>query len=252
MEPGKANNLPQGDLRDADCASVEADATAVVRFRIGGLLRFLSHAETLRLLERACVRAGVPVKYSQGFNPHAKFSLPLPRPVGVASDDELLIVRLHAAGGFPLGKGQEAARLVWQERARKALGAELPVEIVIDSVTLECSSTSFGPESVEYVLTMRQTGGIDAGLGLKAKAADLLASERLVLDRTSPKREGPRRVDVRPFLKSIRFEETRAIVECGVSNAGSIRVGEIMELLDVEATDLAAPIRRRNTIWKIT
>ena len=252
MEVEKADNPPRGDLRDAACASVETDATAVVRFGIRGLLRFLSHAETLRLFERGCVRAGVPVKYSQGFNPHAKLSLPLPRPVGVASDDELLVVRLHAEEGFPLGEGQEAARLVWQARAREALASALPVEIVVDSVTLEPSRASFGPESVEYVLAVGRMDGFDSGLDVKAKAADLLASEHLVLDRTSPKRGGARRVDVRPFLKSIRFEETRAIVECGVSNAGSIRVGEIMDLLGVEATDLIAPIRRRNTIWKTT
>jgi hypothetical protein len=172
--------------------------------------------------------------------------------VGVASDDELLVVRLHEAEGFPLEEGQEAARLQWQDRARGRLAVALPADIVVSSVTLEGSKVSFGPESVQYVLALRQIGAAETAIGLKAKAADLLASERLVLDRKSPKRGGSRCVDVRPFLKSIRFEEARAVVECGVSNAGSIRVGEIMDLLNVEATDLVAPIRRRNTIWKTT
>jgi hypothetical protein len=170
----------------------------------------------------------------------------------VASDDELLVLRLYEAEGFPLEEGQDAARLTWQDWARARLAAALPADIVVGSVTLEHSKASFGPESVQYVLALRQIGASEAALGLKAKAADLLASESLVFDRMSPKRGAPRCVDVRPFLKSIRFEEARAIVECGVSNAGSIRVGEIMDLLDVEATDLVAPIRRRNTIWKTT
>jgi hypothetical protein len=71
-----------------------AASTLAVRFRIGGALRFLSHAETSRVFQRACARAGIPVKYSAGFNPHPKLSLPLPRSVGVESDDELLVVRL--------------------------------------------------------------------------------------------------------------------------------------------------------------
>ena len=66
----------------------------VMKFRIGRSLRFLSHAETLSLFQRACVRAGIDLCYSQGFNPRPKLSLPLPRPVGVESDDELLAVRV--------------------------------------------------------------------------------------------------------------------------------------------------------------
>ncbi len=57
-------------------------------------MRFLSHAETMRLFQRALVRAGVQIAYSQGFNPHQKMSLVLPRSVGVESDDEILCVRL--------------------------------------------------------------------------------------------------------------------------------------------------------------
>ncbi|MHC4520494.1 MAG: hypothetical protein ACYTAS_18045, partial [Planctomycetota bacterium] len=167
-------------------------------------------------------------------------------------DEELLVLRICHAEGFPLQAGQEAARLVWQDRTKDVLAAELPAEIVIDSVTLEPSNASFAPESVQYVLALGQIDASDVVLGPKAKAADLLASESLVLDRVSPKRGAPRRVDVRPFLKSIRFEESCAIVECGVSNAGSIRVSELMRLLGVDPRDLVSPIRRKNIIWKTT
>ena len=46
----------------------------------------------MRLFRRAVVRAGLPVSYSQGFNPHARISAPLPRPVGMASQAELVMV----------------------------------------------------------------------------------------------------------------------------------------------------------------
>lgn len=97
-------------LRAPETGDIVTDATAVVRFAVRGWLRFLSHAETVRVFERGCARARVPVKYTQGFNPHAKLSLPLPRPVGVASDDELLILRLFDAQGFPLAEEAQAAR----------------------------------------------------------------------------------------------------------------------------------------------
>lgn len=48
----------------------------------------------MRLFEHAAVRAKLPLRYSEGFNPRPKLSLPLPRPTGVASRDELLVLRL--------------------------------------------------------------------------------------------------------------------------------------------------------------
>jgi radical SAM-linked protein len=61
---------------------------------VQGDLRFLSHRDCARLIERAAVRAQLPLKYTQGFNPHPVLSLVPPRPVGVASRDDLLVAWL--------------------------------------------------------------------------------------------------------------------------------------------------------------
>jgi radical SAM-linked protein len=45
-------------------------------------------------MERIARRARLPMRYSQGFNPRAKLSLPAPRPVGVTGEDELLVLAL--------------------------------------------------------------------------------------------------------------------------------------------------------------
>ena len=50
----------------------------------------------LRALARLTRRARLPLRYSQGYNPHALLSLPAPRPVGVTSRDELLVADLAA------------------------------------------------------------------------------------------------------------------------------------------------------------
>ena len=42
------------------------------------------------------IRAGIEVRYSEGFNPRIKMSLPFPRSVGIEADDELLCVSLPA------------------------------------------------------------------------------------------------------------------------------------------------------------
>lgn len=51
-------------------------------------LRFSSHRDFQRALERALRRAGVPMAYSAGFNPHPKVSYANAAPTGAASEAE--------------------------------------------------------------------------------------------------------------------------------------------------------------------
>lgn len=48
----------------------------------------LSHLDVYRMWERAFRRAGIPVLYSQGFNPRPLFSFPFATPLGVESEAE--------------------------------------------------------------------------------------------------------------------------------------------------------------------
>ena len=58
-------------------------------------IRFISHLEYLKTLEKAIRRARIPVAYSQGFNPQMKFSLASALSVGVTSRAEFLELYLR-------------------------------------------------------------------------------------------------------------------------------------------------------------
>ena len=51
-------------------------------------LAYISHLDLLRLFLRAFRRSRLPLAYSQGFNPHPRFSLALPLPLAVTADKE--------------------------------------------------------------------------------------------------------------------------------------------------------------------
>ncbi len=214
----------------------------VVRFRIGGVLRFLSHAETLRVFQRACARAGIPVKYSEGFNPHPKVSLPLPRSVGVESDDELLVVRLS-------DRPEDAEGYAAQ--VRQTLQETLPAGIDVIGVELVGSGT-FHARSVDYLFCVRADRVTSPAERLRQRAEAILASESWVVERKLPGEAKVRRVDVRPFLESIQSVEKGVRVRCNVTVAGSIRIEEILQLLELESEDLAAPVRRTAVEWSST
>ena len=65
-----------------------------VRFAKRGRLRFLSHRDVARSVERAVRRAGIPVARSHGFSPHPRLSWIGAAPTGAASEAEYLEIGL--------------------------------------------------------------------------------------------------------------------------------------------------------------
>ena len=65
-----------------------------MRFSKTGRAIWLSHLDLMRTMQRAFLRAEYPLKYSEGFNPHAQISILLPLSVGVSSECELMDFQL--------------------------------------------------------------------------------------------------------------------------------------------------------------
>jgi len=56
-----------------------------IKFTKGEEVKFISHRDLMRTFQRAIRRAGLPILYSQGFNPHMKISWGNALKVGVVS-----------------------------------------------------------------------------------------------------------------------------------------------------------------------
>ncbi|HCX72558.1 MAG TPA: B12-binding domain-containing radical SAM protein [Candidatus Cloacimonas sp.] len=53
-----------------------------------GKLRFVAHLDMLRMFQKILKTSGLPLSYSQGYNPHPRLSLGPPLPIGVESEKE--------------------------------------------------------------------------------------------------------------------------------------------------------------------
>jgi len=190
----------------------------------------------LKVFQRACVRAGIKTAYSQGFNPRPKLSLPLPRSVGIETDDDLLCVRAEtSASSFD------------SEQFKDKLSSRLPEGCELLTVSIAKTKACFRAGAVTYVLEARREYINEK---LKTRIKHLLASASLNLQRRiGPKSSKFKNVDVRGFLKSIELDDRDIVVECKTSSAGTIRVEEILELLELDYGMLAAPIRRTSVQW---
>jgi radical SAM-linked protein len=202
----------------------------------------------VKVFQRACVRAGIKIRHSQGFNPRPKLSLPLPRTVGVESDDDLLSLQMQASS---FDSEQFKARLLDQ----------LPDGCELLTVSVAKPKTSFSACAATYMLPVQQRY---INKKLRSRIERLLASESLNLQRrrypawqkvhktTAPTdtKDNIRNVDVRDFLKSVEVSDNGVAVECKISPGGTIRVDEILKLLELDTEMLAAPIRRTNVQWQ--
>jgi len=70
-------------------------------------LKYISHLDLAKAWERAFRRAGLPLAYSQGYNPRPRFQIAAALPVGVTGEAELLDIWLAA----PLSPGEALSRL---------------------------------------------------------------------------------------------------------------------------------------------
>lgn len=222
------------DISDADKQGEEAGGKVCVsvRFKLRGNLRFLSHAETMRVFQRACARAGIRTVYSKGFNPHPRMSLVLPRSVGVESDDELLCLWLEE--GF-------------KSFDIESLKKEAPAGIEIVSVKISRERSIPEPTAVSYLIRVKDK---DIERRIKGLIEELAAKDKIMVERRIGDRPETKVVDVRPFVNSIKQEGGDIFVDCAVSPSGTVRVDEILGLLRLGVEDLSKPVLRKCVQWQ--
>jgi radical SAM-linked protein len=59
-----------------------------IKYRKGEEVKYISHRDIIRAFTRAIRRSGLPIAFSQGFNPHMKISWGQALKVGAASEAE--------------------------------------------------------------------------------------------------------------------------------------------------------------------
>jgi radical SAM-linked protein len=157
-----------------------------IAFSKGGPLTYTSHLDLARLWGRSLRRAGVPLTYSQGFNP---------RP------------RLQLAAALPLGHTGEAELLdVWLDRPMSVRGLTRALTPVLpDGLTIRQVGRVMSKEpalqtqvvSAEYRVTVAWDEPTEQ---VQARVERVMATTEL------PQERRGRRVNLRPLIERLRLE----------------------------------------------
>ena len=158
----------------------------LVRFGKNARLRFISHLDLQRFLHMALNRTGLPIQYSQGFNPHPVMAFGSALALGWTSEYEILDVKLSA----PMGRRR------CEEAMRFALPEELPV-LEVKLVDDRRPSIMSQVYASDYIVRMDGEGA-DAVL---AAIDGFLAEERVTAMKKS--KSGEKEIDIRPLVLSL-------------------------------------------------
>ena len=165
-------------------------------FEKNGPAAYISHLDLMKALQRSFVRAGIPVKYSQGFNPHIEMSIVVPLSTGYETrcdlcDLDLMVDELPENFVESLN-----AVMPWGMKVLYAGPADRPVR------EIACCA-------YEIVLPAGDTAAMKA-----------LFEQPVLLEKRS--KRGRKEVDLRDYIKQLDFaaEGDKTLCRC-VLTAGN-------------------------------
>jgi radical SAM-linked protein len=209
---------------------------ARITFQKLGRLRYLSHLDLARCFDRAIRRAGLPVAYTEGFNPHAKIAFASALGVGVGGAAELCAIDLARA----MPGGEFADRL----------NAQFPEGLRVTSVSIEWRSrrSPFAQiVSAVYDIGLEVTP-IAAASRITEAVGELLALPRIDFIRGT--KSGTRQVDLRPGIHQLSAEVTdgppRLKATLSMAEDSLVKPAEVVTVLSGllnEGADSPAEIR---------
>ena len=162
----------------------------LIRFGKNPRLRFISHLDLQRFLHMALNRTGLPIKYSEGFNPHPLMAFGSALALGWTSEYELLDVRLSA----PMGRKR------CEEAMRFALPEDLPV---LEVKLLEDRDPSIMQLVYASDYHIRLDG--ENAQAVKGQVASFLAEEEVLAMKKT--KSGEKEINIRPLALNVEVCE---------------------------------------------
>lgn len=187
---------------------------ALIRFGKQPRLRFISHLDLQRFFQRAVNRTGLPIAYSQGFNPHPIMSFGSALALGWTSEYEVIDIKLSA----PMGRKRT------EDAVRAALPSDLPVlevRLIDDKHPAPMALVKMS----DYRVTLEGEG---AGAVLAQLDAFMALSEVMAVKKT---KSGEKEINARPLVISMSRREDGFDARLMLTERDSIKPDLLVALL---------------------
>ncbi len=197
--------------------------------------RFLSHLDLMMAMERAFRRAGLPLAFSEGFNPHPRIAYASALAVGVTSEGEYLDLQLR----------EELPPEVVLERVSKVLPRGLRVKAVVP-VTKRKQSLMAVINLARYRVEVPIVQDYDQEIEKELLLQEVIDQE--VIDRVIAQaiafpvylvqrqgKKGIREVNIRPGIRELtgQIRGRKLILEMAVQtgSSGNVKPEEVVKMV---------------------
>ncbi len=169
-----------------------------------GNLKYISHLDLVRTMSKIIVRAGLPLWYSEGFNPKPKMVFAAPLSTGTESKCEYLELRL--------------SERIDPDEAMRRINANMTEEMQVTKAYYPNNKLG-DMKWLSYTITVKTNGASEA---LADKCNEVFASESIIVEKKS--KSGLKEADIRPLIKS----------------ASTVCVGELLKISCTLSADAAS------------
>ena len=198
-----------------------------VRFTKTGKMRFLSHHDLMRLFERALRRTGLPLRMTEGYNPHPVIAFPTALGLGIESLDEIIEFELTS---WTAPKSIE-----------KQLGEQLPEGITV------ASAEAFDRKQRSFVNFVEYEADCPGqGEGTSDRIKTFLALKECPVERVSDK--GSKTVEIRQYVMALDAESEKIYLRIRITDQGTAKPEEVPRSIGLRMDET---VRLRKTYTEV-
>ena len=173
-----------------------------LRFAKTGKAKYISHLDLMSTMQRVLIRAGVGLKYSQGFNPHPTISIALPLSVGCSSVCELIDFKTEhylLPDGLP-----------------QIINDVLPKDIEVLEAYIPLRKFS----AAKWVKVKGELHYNKAHRNIIEDLMNRFSMDNIIIEKKT--KRGIKDIDIAPYIKNICYNINQNETECNGTNPGKM------------------------------
>lgn len=162
----------------------------LVKFTKESEIKFIAHLDLMRTIQRIIRRAGLPIEYSKGFNPHMTISIAQPLSVGIYSKGEYMDIVL-------------VEDLQEEDILKKLNDNRVNGIKFLKVIKVEKEENKKSPQSMAAI------DGAEYKIGLRVKDSNAIHMDDLLKltqwNTIKKTKSGEKEVDIKPLVKEFKY-----------------------------------------------
>ncbi len=180
-----------------------------IKFTKTGSLKFIGHLDVMRYFQKLNRRAGIDMKYSQGFNPHQIMSFAQPLGIGLTSEGEYVDIEVNST--------------MSSKKAIEAYNKYSVEELQIISYKLlkdDAANAMSSVAAADYMIDFREKLPLE-------KFADFMAQNEIIYEKTSKKTT--RTLDIKPLIYNWAIVNDKLLLELSTGSVENLKPESVID-----------------------